>query len=268
MKMMCFFLTITLLLGALALKPCPAQESKHYPNEVDASERPNTGMHNEFLTRDALADVQRFFESKKKPVDHFENISEGSEQGVKLIVKRATEGGPVIVTALNITTLKPKSPLDTFGPFGLLKQQIGKNGHTQAEYDALVKKYAKLAQAAGFLYMKTDKGYVANDSVIMEKYGRRVHGDMPSPSSQADLKARMQEMANKIQKLQAAGDMAGVMALSQEMQKAAMAGVSGPLAASASAIQDPWKIWVECLNELMKEAYWTRITYTSDFHWF
>lgn len=211
------------------------------------------------LTKDAPAAVKRFFEQCKQPGDRLDS----STSGFTLTFHKKIGGTEKSVSLVEVETKEATGNLHS--ALGELKAQTVMGRHSEAEYQALEAKYKRLAQA--FFRQVEDEGRsVSEGELIYRKAYRQAHGaDTAAVKNTNDpaKKAQAQEMKKQMQEMKAKGDLAGMMKAAQGFDKSP--GQTAPgAAAMAAAGKDTWDLWVKCLQDLEKAAYWTRIRYAAE----
>ena len=152
-------------------------------------------------------------------------------------------------------------------PITSLQRLVNRFGHTQEDYDKLFNEY----QWVRFI---NSWDPASDGPAIGQKYHEKVFGKMSATppkekAGDAATRADLEQKEKKMKELQASGDMAGMMALAQEMQAAA-----GQTGAGEQAQQmqdqmvegmqkDSWDDWVACLKEMAAAARWTRLAYSG-----
>lgn len=239
-----------------------AGDPTYYPNTVQATVDSTEQI---VLSRDSLASVRAFFDKLRKTATVTDTTSQG-ERTVAYTVTISVQGGPRMPHSLLMISEHIPGAVDLL-PLYHLKKLVGRYNHTQADYDAVMKKYGNL-QRAYFREVDTDEGTKAEDVVIVDKHKVQILG--PEPKDTVDSpedEKRAEELEKKLAVLEAKGDLAGMVALSRKAQADAMKSPQGQgmLRQQEALNKDNWTAWVKCLDELKGVAYWTRIWYGSLF---
>lgn len=211
------------------------------------------------LTKDVLETVKRFFEPRKQPGDRLAN----SVSGFTLAAHKTVGGAEKSIALVEAET---KEASDNLHPaLGELKAQAVMGRHSEAEYQALEAKYKRLSRAF-FRLVEDDGKAVSEGELIYRKAYRQAHGANTAAvknTQDPSKKAQAQEMRKQMQAMKAKGDFAGIMNAAQGANPSP--GQTAPGAATmAAASQDTWDLWVRCLQDLEKAAYWTRIRYAVE----
>lgn len=211
------------------------------------------------LTKDAPDAVKRFFEPRKQPGDRLA----GSASGFTLAAHKTVGGADKSIALVEVET---KEATDNLHPaLGELKAQATMGRHSEAEYQALEAKYKRLSRAF-FRLVENEGKSMSEGEVIYRKAYRQAHGtDTAAVKGTNDPanKAQAQEMRKQMQAMKAKGDLAGIMNMAQGHNQSP--GQTAPgAAAMAAAGKDTWDLWVRCLQDLEKAAYWTRIRYAVE----
>ena len=209
------------------------------------------------LTKDAPGAVKRFFDQRKQPGDRF------SDQGSGFTLSSQKAGASMSISLVEVETKEAND--DLHPALGELKAQSMMGRHSEAEYQALEAKYKRLSQA--FFRQVEDEGKsVPEGELIYRKAYRQAHGASTAAvkdTKDPGQKAKAQEMRKQMQAMKAKGDLAGIMKAAQSANTSP--GQTAPgAAAMAAASQDTWDLWIRCLQDLEKAAYWTRIRYAVD----
>jgi hypothetical protein len=151
------------------------------------------------------------------------------------------------------------------GAFGELAKFIDKFGHTKADFNKLLNRYAWVYSA---YYKRAGSPPQTEDSAIFAKHYTAVYGVAPTVAaaktdsevthSQQYSEANATDMAAAVK----SGDMSALMSSINQ---------SGDIAAfqrqtaeqQAGVAKDYWGEWVKCLEELDKAAFATRITVST-----
>lgn len=158
--------------------------------------------------------------------------------------------------------------MDLSRVFPELELQVKLGRHEQEELDALKKQYQCLTQAYYRGIRGADGESVDEGGAIYNKYSKLAHPEAEKAEkfnndeqAQARAEARGEALKKRMLALQAKGDYAGMMKLSQESASipAEEAGISEEEATPGA--KDNWDIWVKCMQELKAAAYWTQIKY-------
>lgn len=211
------------------------------------------------LTKDAPDAVKRFFEPRKQPGERLA----GSASGFTLAAHKSIGGADKSIALVEVET---KEAMDSLHPaLGEPKAQAAMGRHSEAEYQALEAKYKRLSRAF-FRLVESDGKSVSEGELIYRKAYRQAHGtDTAAVKGTNDPanKAQAQEMRKQMQAMKAKGDLAGILKAAQASSQSP--GQTAPgAAAMAAAGKDTWDLWVRCLQDLEKAAYWTRIRYAVD----
>jgi len=232
-----------------------------YANAVRSVETDDTV----WLTRDGLEGVKKFYESAAGEGERMESApSDSGGQGYQMRFYKKIGGEEKSLTLLR---LEEKIEDRNLHPaLGELKAQALMGKHSEAEYQALEKKYQKLSRAY-FREVSDDQGgTVSEGEKIYRKAYNQAHGKdkaaVQEGMSDASGKAEAQDMRKKMQEMKARGDMAGMMALAQGASKSPSQTAPGA-AAMAAAARDTWELWVTCLEDLDRAACYTRIQHAA-----
>ncbi len=211
------------------------------------------------LTKDAPGVVKRFFEQRKQPGDRFGDRA----SGFTLTFHKTLGGAEKSVSLLEVETKQATGNLHP--ALGELKAQTMMGHHSEADYQALEANYKRLSQAF-FRLVEAEGKSVSEGELIYRKAYRQAHGaDTAAVKNTNDpsQKAKAQEMRKQMQAMKAKGDLAGIMNTAQGFNQSP--GQTAPgAAAMAAAGKDTWDLWVRCLQDLEKAAYWTRIRYAAE----
>lgn len=211
------------------------------------------------LTKDAPTAVKRFFDQRKQPGDRFDT----SATGFTVTFHKDVGGTEKSVTLVEVETKEATGNLHP--ALGELKAQAVVGHHSEADYRALEAKYKRLSQAF-FRIVDNEGKSVSEGELIYRKAYRQAHeADAAAVKNTNDpsQKAKAQEMRKQMQTMKAKGDLAGIMSAAQGFDTSP--GQTAPgAAAMAAAGRDTWDLWVRCLQDLDKAAYWTRIRYAAE----
>jgi hypothetical protein len=240
-----------------------------------------------YLTRNSLDKVKAYYQDLKGKMDTvraWEGERGTGSVGYTFTYKYTVQGGPptewASATIWRIDEEKYRSlvasqsggalSLETAQPLPLSQLKVvlqgGASGHTQAEYDGLVRKYRHL-QFSFFREVKDEKGEQrSEDKVIYDRYSKQVYGDASAPAKKGGgdkaRKQQQKETAARIKELKAQGKTAEAMALAMQMQQEMMSGGAGEqyrAMAQGPMRKDAWDIWVRCLEDMNKAAYPVKI---------
>ncbi len=242
----------------------PPRPMPKYGNAVKAFETDDTLL----LTKDNLGTVKKFFESKSEGGDRVEPLASSGKQAFKMSFYKKIGGQE---RSVQLIEAEEKTPDNNAHPaLGELKGQVMMGKHSEAEFQALEKKYKNL-HLAYFRQVSDDKGgTVSEGEKIYRKAFNQAHGkdkaaaeaNAPNAEEMAAGKAEAQDIKKKMQELKAKGDIAGMMALAQGGNK--LPGQTKQGAAAMDAMgKDTWDIWVKCLEDIEKVAYWTKVQYSA-----
>jgi len=240
----------------IAPRPMPK-----YGNVVKAFETDDTLL----LTKDNLGTVKKFFEGKSEEGDRIEPLGSFGKQAFKISFYKKIDGKEKSVQLLEV---EEKTPDNNLHPaLGELKGQVMMGKHSEAELQTLEKKYKNL-HLAYFRQVSDDQGgTVSEGEKIYRKAYNQVHGKDRSAvqtggADQAAGKAEAQDMKKKMQEMEAKGDIAGMAAMAQQFNKS-----PGQTKQGAAAVdemnKDTWDLWVKCLEDIEKVAYWTQVKYNA-----
>lgn len=242
----------------------PPRPLPKYSNAVKAVETDD----NHYLTKDSLSAVKKFFETKTETGDRIEPLASDGKQAFKMSFYKKIGGQE---RSVQLVEAEEKTPDNNAHPaLGELKSQVMMGKHSEAEFQVLEKKYKNLHRAY-FRQVSDDKGgTVSEGEKIYRKAFNQAHGkekasaqaNAPDAEETAAGKAEAQDIKKKMQELKAKGDVAGMMALAQGSNK--LPGQTKQGAAAMDAMnKDTWDIWVKCLEDIDKVAYWTKVQYTA-----
>ena len=267
-------LLITALLGGLLSLHCgvvvlfadegeeviQAHRLPMYPGSVQEVPTDQTIM----LTKDKFAVVKQYFEAHKQAGDRVEGFQKDNETGIHLVYHKTINGKDQSVLEVTFTSRNPDT--NFHNALGELYAQVTMGRHSQSEYEALKEKYKDL-HLAYFRQVEDGQGRIASEGeVIYRKAYNAAHPKKQSPASDAERatgKANAQDLKKQMQALKASGDYAGMAQLAQQANKSPDQTSSGA-AAIASMNQDTWELWVKCLEDISKAAFWTRLHYNSN----
>jgi hypothetical protein len=259
----CFIATGVIVLATPAARG--QAEPPYYPNQVKASADPTRDIG---LTRDAAGAVRAYFEKFRRTSSIVEGTRDG-EHSVSFIATVSIQGGPPApLTLVSISERLPNSVVAA--PFQQLQSLVGRYGHTQAEFDALAKRYGDVRRAY-FREVDTDDGPMPEGEAIFKKYELQIFGPDEDVPDSADDEKRADELDKKMEALEAKGDIAGMAALARQAQAETAKTPAAQAAARklAAMNRDNWAAWVKCLDELKAAGYLVQITYGGAFgnHW-
>lgn len=248
--------------GVLAAHPVAA-----YPGSV--AERDGDRLAR--LTRDDLAAVRKFYESKLQPGDRIEPYAADGETGFTVVYAKKVGKREQTAFELRAVTRTDKRP--PHQAFGELNAQVSMGRHAEAELAALQQRYGDIDSA----YFRTVPGEGRSRdeaALLLEAAHKAAHpdGDKLKAAGRkskvsADDKAEAKEFKKKMKELKAQGDIAGMMALAQGNKKfqSAPAGMADAAAmAAADRDRDTWDLWVKCLKDTKAAAYRVRLEYSAD----
>ena len=245
--------------GDEVLTPRPMPK---YGNAVKAVETDDTLL----LTKDNLSTVKKFYEKGSEDGDRVEPLASGEKQAFKMSFHKKISGKE---KAVQLLEAEEKTQDNNMHPaLGELKGQVMMGGkHSEAELQALEKKYKNL-HLAYFRQVSDDQGgTVSEGEKIYRKAYNQAHGKDRSAvqaggPDQAAGKAEAQDMKKKMQEMKAKGDIAGMAAMAQQFNKS-----PGQTKQGAAAVdemnKDTWDLWVKCLEDIEKAAYWTQLKYNA-----
>ncbi len=240
-----------------------------------------------YLTRNSLDKVKAYYQDLKGKLDTvraWEGERGMGSVGYTFTYKYTIEGGSptewASATVWRIDEEKYRKEiasqpggalaLETAQPLPLSQLKIvlqsGASGHTQAEYDGLVRKYRHL-QFSFFRQVKNEKGELQpEDRVIYDRFSKQVYGDADAPAKKGGVdkakKQRQKETAARIKELKKQGKTAEAMELAMQMQQEMMSeGEREQYMAMAPRAtgKDAWNVWVRCLEDMSKAAYPVKI---------
>lgn len=244
--------------GEEALTPRPMPK---YSNAVKAVETDDTLL----LTKDNLSTVKKFYEKGGEDGDRVEPVQSGGKQAFKMNFYKKINGKDKSVQLLEV---EEKTPDNNMHPaLGELKGQVMMGKHSEVEYQALEKKYKNL-HLAYFRQVSNDQGGTISEgekiyrTAYNQARGKNKTATQASGQDQAAGKAEAQDMKKKMQEMKAKGDIAGMAAMAQQFNKSPGQTKQGA-AAVEEAGKDTWDIWVKCLEDIEKAAYWTQVKYNA-----
>ena len=213
------------------------------------------------LTKDNIEQVYRFFKDRLQAGDRLQAFTDNDgTSGYRLIYEETIDGQQKLLTLLEFSSRTTKDSLHP--ALGELRAQMMSGKRSQADYQAIEKKYAGLNTA--FFRHVTDEqgGTVSEGNKIYQEAKKRILPPKVQISEQEYSKgnARAQDIRQRMQELKAKGDTAGIVALSQQLYGSPKQ--TAPGAATIQAYEkDTWDDWSACLKELYEVAYWTRLKY-------
>lgn len=248
--------------GTLAAHPMPL-----YPGSVEA----RAGKKLERLSKDDLAAVRKFFESKLQPGDRIEPYAADGETGFTVVYAKKIGKREQTAFELRAVSRTEKSP--PHQAFGELNSQVSMGRHDEAELRAMEKQYGGIDLA--YFRAVSGSGRARDEAeLILEEANKAAHPDADKLKAagrknrvSAGDKAEAQEFKKKMKELKAQGDIAGMMALAQSNKKFQSAPEGMADAARMAADdrnRDTWDLWVKCLKDTAGAAYRTRIEYSAD----
>jgi len=251
-----------------------------YPSSIEAE----AGDRMNRLTNDGLDKLEAFYRKTLGPNDGIEPLpADGMERGFTVKYRVSFRNGSTEEQAvLMITkpdTLAMKAAMVKYGgqypqplPLTNLQNLVGRFNHTQAEYDKA---------CAAYQWLKYVSYWYPPDATgeVLMRYQEKVFGPMPktAPKAKAGDKEKLKGMEGQAQQVKAmrdAGDLAGMMALAQQMQEeVGQTGVGQQSQQIASKqlegmMKDSWNDWLACLKELAATAYWVKLSYTGSTTWY
>jgi hypothetical protein len=216
---------VVVLAVGIAL-PAATQAPANFPGAV----RSGAGSQSEYLVRASYTEVKDYFHGALGPP------REQTQSAAYFVyASRSLNPGVVETTGVFISTGG-----NALGPLTQvlsdLRQLVGRGGLSQARYDALEQQ----AAAARRLYYLDDGSGKPADQAIRERYsGILQTGSHLTPA----------EMERKMLELAQSGDMAGLQALSNELQQGAPRAMELQRNPSRQA-----EHWIECLEEIIRAA--------------
>lgn len=285
-----------LLVFAASAGRLPAQVSEEKARALvyhdGILEDPNTaGI---YLTRNSLDTVKAYYQDLKGKMDTvraWEGEHGTGSVGYTVTYNYSVQGSPPMewasATVWRIDEEKYRSEiasqpggahaLETVQPLPLSQLKVvlqnRASGHTQAEFDALARKYRHL-QFSFFRQVKDEKGELQPENkVIYDRSSKQVYGGADEPAKKGGddkaKKQRQKEKAARIKELKAQGKTAEAMELAMQMQQEVMSGGEREqymAMATHAAGKDAWDIWVRCLEDMSKAAYPVKIEAGSRMH--
>ncbi|MBU4053709.1 MAG: hypothetical protein KKA41_05015 [Proteobacteria bacterium] len=229
-----------------------------YSRAVQAVETDDTLL----LTQDRIDKVKKFFEQNGKDGDRIEVLPEEDRQAYQMRFYAKIHGTE---RSVPLVKFEEKTPDNNMHPaLGELKGLFLMGKHSEVEYQGLENQYKNL-HLAYFRQVSDDQGgTVAEGEKIYRKAYDQAHGKANTTAFAPDpnQKARAQDMKKQMQEMKAKGDIAGMMNMAQQFNKAP--GQTQPGAAAMDEMnKDTWDLWVKCLEDIAKVAYWTRIEYAA-----
>lgn len=216
--------TAIVILAAAVTLPATAQTAPGFPGAVRAGARSQS----EYLVRATFPEVVDFYTAALGPPREQTQNTAYFVIESRLLNSGVTETTGVLV----ITGGNPTGPVSQV--LSDLRQLVGRGGITQARYDALEQR----AAATRRLYFREDDDGQPVDRAIRERYSSVLRtGSQLSP---AEMERQMMEAVQR-------GDMAGLQALSNELQQG--------VARAQELQQNPARQadhWIECLEEIMR----------------
>lgn len=248
--------------GTLSAHPMPV-----YPASVEA----RAGGRLARLTKDDLAAVRKFFESKLQPGDRIEPYAGDGETGFTVIYAKKLGKREQTAFELRAATRTDKRP--PHQAFGELNAQVSMGRHDGAELAALQKQYGDIDSA--YFRAVSGEGRVRDEAgLLLAAAHKAAHPDGDELKAagrknkvSAGDKAEAREFKKKMKELKAQGDIAGMMALAQGNKKfrSAPAGMADAAAmADEDRNRDTWDLWVKCLKDTKAAAYRTRLEYSAE----
>jgi hypothetical protein len=225
------------------------------------------------LAKERLAEVKKYFDRQIQPGDRWESITAGAETGFRLIQTGRIGGREQTLELVRLAGQRPKAH-SPFPVMGELNLEVAAGRHTQAEFDAVDRQYADLNQAY-FKRVLDEKGVEKSEAdAIYARYlkiakpelaalDQAERAERSAPRDRAAEKAKAAELKAKMKALKAKGDLAGMMKLAREARAGQPDPMEDPKVQSYTAAmsRDNWKLWLECLAEIKRAAFWTDIRY-------
>ena len=233
------------------------------------------------VTNDGLDKIRAFYQKTLGPYDLIEPLDDeaGSRKGFAVIY-RVHYQGTAVAALSEFARLEVTMP-DSVGfksrtmgyehmlpqPLVQLRSLIGRFGHTREDFDKLFNQYQWLR-----FIQSWDPS--SDGPMIIRKYHEQVYGPMSKNAPKAKkgdaaAKAELEQKLKKMKELQASGDMAAMMALTQEMQAQASGTSEGEVGREIMQQQmeglekDSWGEWTACLSEMAQAARWVRLEYSQ-----
>ncbi|TVR74031.1 MAG: hypothetical protein EA427_01525 [Spirochaetaceae bacterium] len=214
------------ILAVVVALPAAAQSPPDYPGAV----RAGAGSQSEYLVRAAFPEVRDFYGAALGPPRE-----QTPNAAYFVYASRPLNPGVTETTGVYVSTGG-----NAIGPVAQvlsdLQQLVGRGGLSQARYEALEQQ----ASTAKHLYYRDDGSGRPADRAIRERYAHILRtGSSLTP---AEAEKKMMELVQQ-------GDMAGLQALTQEMQRGASRAMELQQSPSRQA-----EHWIECLEEIMRAA--------------
>lgn len=246
-----------------------------YPNSQAAPDKPL-----DRVTNDGLDKIRAFYKKTLGPYDLIRDLGSGGElrKGFTVVYRvryKGQSGGE----PFEFATVEVSMP-DSLGfktkvmgseyimpePFTALQRLIGKYGHTQADYDKIFNQYQWLRYVQYW-------DPASDGPMIAQKCHEKVFGPAPKQAPKENkgdeaIKADLERKQKKMQALNESNDIAGMIALAQEMQEQVGQTGAGQQAGEMMQQQregmqkDSWNDWVACLKEMAAAARWVRLDYS------
>jgi hypothetical protein len=276
--------TAFILLSAVfisAQPPLPAQSLAQKLTAQDSSDARSRNWMNAprlFIAKDRFDKVKSFYQHLVKKGDSvstgknpFMYFSRGPKDSIHVlqveISQKYDSAGFVQSFAVVNSMRKPGSKLiwtQYPGVFQYLGQQVGKFGHTEADFNKLVNKYLWVYYA---YYKEVNAKGTAEDTVIYQKHYKNVYGESTEESAAKTSTKPMteeeaQKMNDKMRDLASAGDMNAIMQMNMQMAQqdgSIDAAKHGGELAEKGENNDNWNEWAKCLEEFNAAAYGTLI---------
>ena len=217
-----------------------------------------------WLTKDKFADVKKYYETKKDPGDRLEPFRKENETGINLVLHKTINGQNQSVLEAQVSSRTPDSNFHK--ALRELQAQAAMGKHSQAEYQQLEEKYKDLHLAYFRQIEDADGRMISEGEVIYRKAWKEAHPKTKSTDSAAEHtegKARAQEQKRQMQELKTKGDIAETMQLAQQSNKSPSQ-TSADAAAMSAMNRDTWDLWVKCLEDVNRAAFWTRLYFNSN----
>jgi hypothetical protein len=213
------------------------------------------------ISKDPVAKIKKFYESKLQAGDRIEAFENENERGFRLTFYQTIDGKPQSVQLLEVTERIPGTILHD--ALGELKGLAMKGMHTEAEYQEMEKQYKNLTAA---YYRQVDDGEggtVSEGNRIYRLALNKARGDEKFEVDEAEVaegKKKAKNLQKQMKALKAKGDFAGMMQMAQRNAMSPTDTKAGAAAMKAMA-KDTWDIWAACLKDLKAAAYWTRLEF-------
>jgi hypothetical protein len=236
-----------------------------YPGSVQRHSDPGASFRTR-LTKDRLGSVRKFYDARKLGSDRWVETREGNR--TRLTLNTYGMLGKREASAFELS-LTGKDAYDGASVPGFvdLMAQVKFGRHTEAEYQALQKRYGELYRAF-YRPARDEQGReVGEDALIVRRAEQAAHPGSDKPkapdaATRATGRAKAQDLKARMRALKARGDIAGMMRLASEGRKE-LPGTPSMEEAAKPMERDTWDIWVKCLQELETAAYWTQLEYAE-----